>query len=115
MPGGGVLTLAAGRVDSGTDGGIEITVKDSGPGISGDDLPHVFEPFFTTKEEGKGVGLGLAVVHGIARRHGGTASVSSTEGEGATFVVRLPITPPEAASREDEGASGLRPLEEVVS
>jgi len=75
------------------DGGQwgEVEVKDSGPGIAPDVLPHLFEPFFTTKPAGSGTGLGLFVSYGIIRDHGGEIQVRSTLGQGATFVVRLPI------------------------
>ena len=70
-----------GRYDSVREKVI-IKVKDSGPGISQDDLPHIFEPFFTTKDEGYGVGLGLSTVYGIMERHNGSISVESKPGEG---------------------------------
>jgi two-component system NtrC family sensor kinase len=67
-----------------------IRVSDEGPGIPEDVLPHIFEPFFTTKEEGKGVGLGLAVAFGIVQQHGGNIEVASTRQKGTTFTVTLP-------------------------
>ncbi|MFN8587032.1 MAG: ATP-binding protein [Candidatus Eisenbacteria bacterium] len=69
----------------------ELEVRDSGKGIAPEDLDHLFEPFFTTKGN-RGLGLGLAVTYGIVERHGGTIDVSSTLGQGATFLVRLPLT-----------------------
>ncbi len=53
----------------------------------------MFEPFFTTKPDGKGTGLGLSIVHGIIENHGAVISVSSTLGQGTTFVIRLPMSP----------------------
>jgi signal transduction histidine kinase len=66
-----------------------IRVSDDGPGISEATRQKVFEPFFTTKEEG--TGLGLSIVARIIEEHGGTVTVESTEGRGATFVISLPI------------------------
>jgi signal transduction histidine kinase len=67
-----------------------IVVEDSGPGIPPDVVGKVFDPFFTTKPQGKGTGLGLAVVAGIARSWGGGAIVDSTPGQGSRFSVYLP-------------------------
>jgi signal transduction histidine kinase len=72
---------------------VLIEISDSGPGIAADVLPHIFEPFFTTKPEGEGTGLGLSMVYGIVENHGGQIKAMSTPGEGATFVIQLPITP----------------------
>jgi two-component system NtrC family sensor kinase len=70
-----------------------VVVSDEGPGIPPDILPHIFEPFFTTKEEGKGVGLGLAIAFGIIQQHGGSIEVASTPQKGTTFTVLLPQEP----------------------
>jgi len=67
-----------------------ITVKDSGTGISPENLPRVFEPFFTTKEFGKGSGLGLATVYGIVKQHQGWIEVSSQVNSGTMFKTYLP-------------------------
>jgi signal transduction histidine kinase len=72
---------------------VEITVADTGGGISADDLPRIFEPFYTTKGQ-KGTGLGLAVIWGIVDNHNGTISVTSTVGAGTTFMIRLPVQQP---------------------
>lgn len=69
---------------------VFLRVSDSGEGIPPDVLPRIFEPFFTTKDPGKGTGLGLATVYGIARQHGGWVNVASTPGAGATFELMLP-------------------------
>lgn len=69
---------------------IEIQFKDTGIGISKDHIKKIFDPFFTTKEE-MGTGLGLAVSYGIIERHSGRMEVFSKDGEGATFIIKLPI------------------------
>jgi signal transduction histidine kinase len=67
-----------------------IEVRDHGTGISSDALPRIFEPFYTTKDVGEGTGLGLSVVYGIVKDHGGWIDVVSRPGEGSTFTVWLP-------------------------
>ena len=96
MPEGGALKVEAHR--SAAPDAISITVADSGIGIPDDALPHIFEPFFTTKENGKGTGLGLAVVYGIIERHGGTINVQSKLHGGTTFALFLPRTSTQAAA-----------------
>jgi signal transduction histidine kinase len=71
--------------------GVEIEVRDTGPGIPAEHLEQIFDPFFTTKGPDAGSGLGLMVCHRIASDHGGTIEVSSREGRGAAFFVRLPL------------------------
>ena len=71
---------------------VKIVLKDDGPGIAKDIQQKIFDPFFTTKGEGKGVGLGLAVVYGIVESHGGDIEVDTKVGEGTTFCVDLPIS-----------------------
>ena len=71
---------------------ILLEVKDNGDGIPKEYLAKIYDPFFTTKGEGKGVGLGLAVVYGIVESHGGDIEVETKVGEGTTFSVDLPIS-----------------------
>ena len=71
---------------------IEIKVKDTGSGISNEDLPKIFDPFFSTKGQ-KGNGLGLAVIWGIIDNHNGTINVESEVGKGTAFIIRLPLLP----------------------
>ncbi|MEQ8223465.1 MAG: response regulator [Candidatus Eremiobacterota bacterium] len=69
---------------------VKLVVKDTGHGIEPDILEHIFEPYFTTKDPGEGTGLGLSVVHGIVRSHGGDIIVNSQPGKGTVFEVLLP-------------------------
>jgi CheY-like chemotaxis protein len=85
MPGGGVLTLTTAVAD----GQVVATVADTGVGIAPDVRDRVFDPFFTTKGP-QGTGLGLSMSYGIVSRHGGTISVESEEGRGATFRLAFP-------------------------
>ncbi len=68
-----------------------LTVADNGAGIPSDLLGKIFEPYYTTKDSGQGTGIGLAVVHGIIKNHGGVVTAASQIGEGSTFSVYLPI------------------------
>jgi two-component system NtrC family sensor kinase len=70
---------------------IEITITDTGEGISAEDQVKIFDPFYTTKQEG--TGLGLAITLGIIEQHGGTIEVASKKGKGSTFKIKLPINP----------------------
>jgi len=70
---------------------LEITVKDSGKGISEQNLSKIFDPFFTTKEPGEGTGLGLSVCHTIVHNMRGEISVDSTAGRGTTFTMIFPL------------------------
>ncbi|MBF0233589.1 MAG: hypothetical protein HQK65_11200 [Desulfamplus sp.] len=69
---------------------VMIKISDTGVGISPEIIPLIFEPYFTTKEIGKGTGMGLSVVHGIVKKHGGEIKVQSESGKGSTFTVFLP-------------------------
>lgn len=71
---------------------LRLEIEDTGPGIPPENLSRLFDPFFTTKEEGKGSGMGLAVVHGIVRQHAGTVTVYSQPGQGTIFHIYLPLS-----------------------
>ena len=82
---------------------VRIEVADSGPGIPREIRTRIFDPFFTTKPDGEGTGLGLALARGIVESHGGAIGVESRPGEGARFVIELPMgTPPEPADERDD-------------
>lgn len=93
IKGGGLVTVRT-RVRSDNGGGVQLDVSDTGGGIPPEVIGKIFDPFFTTKEEGKGVGLGLAVVYGIVEAHGGEIEVTTAPGQGSTFRVALPLKPP---------------------
>jgi len=70
---------------------IQISFADDGPGIPEDNIKRIFDPFFTTKEVGKGTGLGLSICYGLIEAHSGRIYARSKLGQGATFVVEIPI------------------------
>jgi len=99
MPDGGKLTIKIDRVDGvpplrgqprRAGAFVAVAITDTGTGIPPDQLDVIFEPFFTTKEVGQGTGMGLAVVHGIVKSHGGAITVDSKPGKGTTFHILLP-------------------------
>ncbi len=85
--GGGRITV---RVEH-TAGRAVLEVADDGPGIPAEARDHLFEPFFTQRRQGRGAGLGLAVVYGIVSALEGEVDVQSTPGEGARFIIRMPL------------------------
>lgn len=102
MTGGGRLTIAtelsaltAAQLPTGSEAKpgpfARLSVADSGSGMSPEVLEHIFEPFFTTKGEHLGTGLGLSMVYGIVRQHGGHVSVQSVPGQGSRFDIYLPL------------------------
>lgn len=85
------------------DQGVELVVRDDGPGIPAEALSRIFDPFFTTKD--RGTGLGLAIAHSIVQAHGGKLLVSSTVGEGTEFAIWLPKEiPPRVPSLAPEAS-----------
>lgn len=120
MPEGGRLLISADVIDIAADktghygvgkAGIYalITVADTGVGMDARTREQAFNPFFTTKREGKGTGLGLAIVHNIVTQHGGSVSLSSEPGEGATFKLFLPCVAGDQLSRESPRRSDALP------
>jgi two-component system NtrC family sensor kinase len=70
---------------------IKIEIIDNGIGISEEDIPHIFEPFYSTKQDASGIGLGLAIVHGIIQSHKGKIQVKSEMGIGTAISITLPL------------------------
>ncbi len=100
-PGGGIVEVALENVTLDTadvneqahlklGSYVKMTVRDNGHGMSSETMEQIFDPFFTTKDTGSGTGLGLAVVHGIVREHGGTTLVTSDPGKGSVFEIFFP-------------------------
>jgi signal transduction histidine kinase len=81
---------------------LQITIKDSGPGISKPHLLKIFDPFFTTKQQGQGSGLGLTIARRLLMKSGGHIRMESTPGQGASCIITFPI-PQEAARTEGKG------------
>ncbi len=106
---GGRLSI---RTES-SDSRVRILFKDTGPGISPENLKKIFNPFFTTKAVGKGTGLGLSLCYGIITEHGGSITPSSEPGEGATFTIELPVSKGQVTrvSGDSEGKNALENLE----
>jgi len=103
MPGGGKLTIETKKTILGDDflrihAGAAmgecalITVSDSGPGLGQKTLEHVFDPFYSKEDNSEKTGLGLSMVYGIVKNHGGYISCSSEPEIGTTFMIYLPIT-----------------------
>ena len=93
----GRIVIGLGRTD---DGALEVVFEDNGPGAGTAVLERAADPFFTTKEQGKGTGLGLAMVHNVVAAHGGRVLVSSVDGEGFRVALELPLEPPGARGAE---------------
>jgi two-component system, NtrC family, sensor kinase len=84
----GEITFSSKNPDSGT---IRVEISDNGIGVPEDDIAHIFEPFFSTKHDTSGIGLGLAIVHGIVKSHNGKIDVKSELGKGTTISITLPL------------------------
>ncbi len=89
---GGVLTIAGANVTAPAGDRVEISVKDTGAGMTPEIIQRVLEPYFTTKAPGQGTGLGLSQVYGIATQSGGDVHIESAPGKGTTVTVSFPRT-----------------------
>ena len=115
MPEGGALTLETTNAPApGADGParelVRLSVTDTGVGMTDEIKAKVFDPFFTTKGVGQGTGLGLAVVYGVAKAHGGWVDVESAPGAGSRFDVYLPCgqTTEDRVAQSDAGRHAVR-------
>lgn len=73
------------------DNNIRLDILDNGSGIATEDISHIFEPFFSAKQKASGIGLGLAIVHGIVQNHKGKIEVDSVPEKGTTISIILPL------------------------
>jgi PAS domain S-box-containing protein len=116
MAGGGIITLGTSRVsvegaaDLEAGDYVQLIVTDTGAGMSPEILARATEPFFSTKPTGKGTGLGLAQVYGIARQSGGALRIESTSGHGTKVQILLPEASADDADGEASHEGGAQPV-----
>ena len=87
------------RIESGS---VVVAFEDTGPGVPPELAHRIFDPFFTTKDVGAGTGLALSIAYGIVKDHEGSIRLDNRPGEGATFVIELPLARGESASEAAE-------------
>jgi len=122
MPGGGSLfletrnlvftTYAAYQLNPGKY--VRISITDTGEGMDENIVERIFEPFFTTKEMGRGTGLGLAMVYGIIKSHGGSIFAKSEKGQGSTFSIYLPASGKKMVLEEKSAEKTIRGNETIL-
>ncbi|MDB4442141.1 cache domain-containing protein [bacterium] len=122
---GGVLEVSLNDVDLDADFArqhpdvkpgkfINLTVRDSGCGMAPEVTERVFDPFYTTKKTGEGTGMGLSVVHGIAKSHGGTIIVESSPEKGSAFDVFLPAIETEVTNQAEQAQLVITGSERIL-
>ncbi len=122
MPGGGSLYLKTRNIVITSYGSdqprpgkyVKISIRDTGEGMEEKVIERIFEPFFTTKEMGRGTGLGLAMVYGIIKSHGGSIFASSQKGQGSTFSIYLPASDKKMVSEEKPQEKPVRGQETIL-
>jgi signal transduction histidine kinase len=88
---GGTILVKTERRNTEKEDLAVIRISDDGPGIDRRNAERVFDPFFTTKPVGQGTGLGLSIAYGVIKEHGGSIRIECLPGNGATFIVELPV------------------------
>ncbi len=115
---GGKVRISLRNLDQGQGPGgdeyVEVSVSDTGVGMTAEGMARAFDPFFTTKPTGKGTGLGLSQVHGFAMQAGGTVRADSRPGEGCTISLRMPRTSRKVEAEPAPRVHGLAPAVGVV-
>lgn len=99
--GPGILTVTTKPLSHDQRPWVEMAFTDNGPGIAEEHLPRIFDPFFTTKPVGEGTGLGLSICHRVVTELNGTLTYESASGEGASFLIRLPVQPRQRAGQQE--------------
>ncbi|MGG5810101.1 ATP-binding protein [Falsiroseomonas sp. CW058] len=107
MPEGGRIDIRVGAAAEEAEGGrfLRLAVADTGRGMDAATLARAVEPFFSTKSPGQGTGLGLSMVHGVARQLGGDLRLSSVEGQGTVAEILLPVAPPATGAEPPAGTA----------
>ncbi len=112
MQGGGTLTISTSSADARY---VQISVTDTGTGMTEEVRSHLFEPFYTTKAEGKGTGLGLSMVYGIVQHSGGHIEVDTSPGSGTSIRIFLPqVQPPAPAALAPDPGNALGGTETIL-
>jgi CheY-like chemotaxis protein len=93
---------------------INLTVRDTGCGMPPEVIERIFDPFYTTKKMGEGTGMGLSVVHGIVKSHGGTITIKSSPGKGSAFSVFLPAVEAEEPNQADQAQLVITGSERIL-